>query len=152
MSLTYGLQNGRDLFEKLKRDAALLEKEVSRDHFFHFVITAYHLCEWLEHDSAIHKKVKSDLVNIRKEKSIAVCRDIANASKHYKLNKNYKNLVTDSADSSQGYGMGRYGAGAYGVGEEQIDIVLSDGTKLNALELKNNVIVLWKGFFSKHLL
>jgi hypothetical protein len=36
--------------------------------------------------------------------------------------------------------MGRYGKGAYGVGEESIEIELNDGTKLNCLDLVQDVM------------
>jgi hypothetical protein len=53
MSLTYGLQSARDLFAKLQRDAATLDKEVSSDNFFNFVVTGYSLVDWIEKDPSV---------------------------------------------------------------------------------------------------
>jgi hypothetical protein len=37
--LTFGLKTPRDLLEKLKRDATLLDDEVTSDRFFNFAVT-----------------------------------------------------------------------------------------------------------------
>ena len=150
MSLTYGFRTARDLFKKLKHEAEILESEVTSDALFNFVVTAYHLCEWVERDPQVSKSAKADVPNIRKETWIAICRDIANASKHFSLNRSYKNQVVKNTESIQGFGFGRYGYGGYGVGEEDIVIELSDGSRYDALELKEQVISIWEKFFNKH--
>ena len=53
MSLTYGLQTAKELLEKLRRDAALLDEEVSSDRFFNFVVTGYSLIDWIKNDPAV---------------------------------------------------------------------------------------------------
>ncbi len=150
MVLTYGIQSAKDLFEKLKRDAGLLAQEVTSDRFFNFVITAYHLCEWVERDPSLSGIVKNDVQRVRKDPDMAICRDIANASKHYKLSKGYQGRIAHRARSRQGFGIGRFGCGGYGVGEEHIEIVLSDGTRIDAIALKDSVVSLWSSFFDKH--
>lgn len=56
MSLTYGLETARDLFEKLSRDANLLDEEVTSDSFFNFVVTAYSLVDWVQNDPTVNPK------------------------------------------------------------------------------------------------
>jgi len=147
--LTYGLENPRDLFEKLKRDGQNLEQGVNSDRFFNFVITAYHICDWIKNNPNIRGAIKDDVdKTVRKDRNIAICKDITNASKHFKLN--YDDNVAKNVDSKRGYGTGRYGRGNYGEGEEGINIALSDGSVINALELKNSVIKLWTSFFDEH--
>ena len=53
MSLRYGLLTARDLFEKLERDFEVLDGQVTSDAVFNFVVTAYHLCEWITEDPSI---------------------------------------------------------------------------------------------------
>ena len=58
MSLTYGLQTARDLLEKLRRDAKLLDDEVSSDRFFNFVIAGYSLIHWVKKDPSVPVRQK----------------------------------------------------------------------------------------------
>ena len=47
------LSSPRDLFEKRKRDAALLiDDEITTDRFFNFVVTGYSLIDWIKADPA----------------------------------------------------------------------------------------------------
>ena len=148
--LTYGLRCANDLFEKLKRDGDLLEQEVSSDRFFNFVVTAYHLCEWVEKDRSIEKSVRGKRPTPQNNQYIAICRDIANASKHFMLNKPSEcKAITAEVDSKQAYGEGRYGRGSYGQGEEAIKIKLANGNVIGALNFKNCVVGLWTSFFSE---
>ena len=43
--------------------------------FFNFVITAYHLCEWVEKDNGVGEVAKGDVKdNIRETECIKICR------------------------------------------------------------------------------
>lgn len=150
MPLRYGLQSSRDLFEKLKADAAALEKEVTSYGLFNFVVAAYHLCQWIEKDPAVPKSAKQAVAAVRADQNIAVCRDLTNATKHFTLRGDYKNQVANAAISSVGFGIGRYGHGGFGVGEEKIEVELMDGSIIDVLDLKNNVVAIWTSFFQIH--
>lgn len=152
MSLADGLKDWRDLFKKLERDGELLEQEVNSDRFFNFVVTAYHLCEWVEKDPHVAGTVKNDVKTVRKNKHIAACRDIANASKHVQLGPNYTNQIAEKVDSTQAYGSGRSGKGCYGKGEEGITVTLLDNTVITALSLKDEVLNVWRHFLRGHSL
>ncbi len=147
MALTYGFLNSKDLFQKLKRDANALEKECTSDNFFNFVVTAYHLCDWIKKDPSCPQSSKNDVSYVRQRTCIRVCRDIANASKHFRLN--YTPIVAKT-ESKRGYGHGRYEHGGYNKGEEKIYIELADGTKCDALSLYREVIDFWERFFKEH--
>ena len=84
MSLRYGLRSAADLFAKLRRDSAALEAEVSSDSTFNFVVTAYHLKEWIASDPSIEVD-PTKLERIARSKWFQACRDLANASKHFEL-------------------------------------------------------------------
>ena len=150
--LTYKLHCARDLLEKLRNDLKLLQEQVTSYRFFNFVITGYHIIDWIKNDEAIHGNIRGAVKDMYGNEYISVCRDIANASKHYKL-KNYSNRKTKSAKSVQGpYGTGRYGKGVFGIGEEQITIECSDDREYDALEFARAILKTWEDFFKKHKL
>ena len=147
LDLTYGFRCAKDLFEKLKRDGKLLEEQVTSDRFFNFVVTAYHLCEWVQKDPQIQDRPQFPGNN----SNIAICRDITNASKHFGLNeKGRKKAVVKQVDSKKAFGTGRFGKGAYGGGEEGIKIILEGGKVMDAIGFKNSVVDLWTSFFDKY--
>ena len=151
-ALTYGFESARDMLEKLRREHRRLESEVTSDNLFNFVATGYHLLEWVEKDPQVPASAKTNLLAVRHASSIATCRDLTNASKHFSLKLNYQNQVTTSAKSVRGFGVGRCGMCGYGVGEESISIILKDGTTLNALKLARDTVNEWESFFSHHRL
>ena len=146
--LTYGLHSPCDLLEKLKFEAERLEQNFNSYDFFNFVVTAYHLCDWVEKNFGLRK---GDILNSYLE--IQICKDLANASKHYCITK-YTPTVTH-ADSVLGYGVGRYGCGGYRIGEEKIIIAIGDsGTgkieTFDAYDLVNKVVEIWENILSNY--
>jgi hypothetical protein len=150
MTLTYGLSSVRHLFAKLQRDAALLGEEVTSDRFFNFVVTGYSMIDWVKNDPSVPAAARTApaLDGLRDDQWLKVCGDLAIASKHFTLTLRKAKAITASADSSRGYGVGRDGKGAYGVGEESIEVQLSDGTSLRCLDLVTGVVSTWKTFFT----
>lgn len=146
MNLTYSFQKPHDLFEKMERDAAALDDCVTGDRAFNFVITAYHIQDWVI-SSAETQETKDALKTLTNSKPFQLCRDLANASKHMVITR-YDPSAED-ASSSQGFGVGRFGKGPFGVGEESIEITHSDGSTINILQLKDEIVSLWSEFFSK---
>ena len=147
MTLTYGLRTPRDLFEKLMRDAALLNDEVTSDRFFNFVLTGYSIIDWLKHEPSVSA---GDVQSMYKNPWIRVCGELANASKHFKLDK--QSTAVADTQRHQGWGRGRYGKGGWGVGEQQITLSLSDGSSIDCLEFVKRVIAVWEAFFLSHRL
>lgn len=146
MALTYGLSSARSLYEKLKRDAKALKEEVNSDRFFNFVVTGYSLIEWVEKDPSVPQTAQTAVKDIRRDQWIKRCRDLANASKHFTLN--YP-PITSSATSEQGFGVGGFGQGGFGLGEESIEVKLTDGSSFDCLELVEGVMKTWNDFFSR---
>jgi hypothetical protein len=149
-ALIYGLTSAKHLLEKLRREHARLNEEVTSDNFFNFVVTGYHLVEWVKKDPTVSQAAKNDLPSVRAASCIATCRDLTNASKHFALNANYQNQVANDAKSERGFGVGRFGKGGYGVGEEYICVELRDGSTIDALRLAKEVITEWESFFVRH--
>ena len=150
MALTGGLKSPRDMLEKLKREYERLKQEVSSDGFFNFVVTGYHITDWIKNDPSVPASAKQDLGSMYKNTHIAACRDIANASKHFTLDPKYKGQVTAKTSATSGWGVGRYGKGSFGVGEESIVVVLIGGERFGALELAQEVVSAWETYFLKH--
>ncbi|MES2682677.1 MAG: hypothetical protein V4650_04095 [Pseudomonadota bacterium] len=147
MSLTYGFATTKDLFAKLERDAEALNKHVTSDQFFNFVVTGYSMIDWVRNDPSIPTPAKDAVVvqNLYDDKWIKVCGDLATASKHFALTRRIP--ITASADTAQGYGVGRYGVGKYGIGEESILVQMNDGNHFHCLDLVTGVLESWRSFF-----
>jgi hypothetical protein len=79
---------------------------------------------------------------------IKICGDIATASKHFTLDT--RQPITARAESTRGWGLGRYGKGGYGIGEENIQIELNDGSSFSCLELVEQLLSTWETFFRSH--
>ena len=94
MSLTYGLQTAKELLEKLRRDAALLDEEVSSDRFFNFVVTGYSLIDWIKNDPAVPAAAKAAVSPLYSDPWLKVCGDLATASKHFILTTRVPMLLT----------------------------------------------------------
>jgi hypothetical protein len=138
--LTFGLGSAKDLYEKLDRDEAILDREVTSDAFFNFVVTGYSLVDWIKNDPAVPAlaKTKSQIDALYADRWIRICGDLATASKHFTLSQRVP--INGNAHSKRGFGLGRYGKGGYGVGEESITIQLNDGTTFTALALVRGVL------------
>ena len=144
------LRSASDLLQKVRRDAKLLEDEVTSDRFFNFVVTAYSLIDWIQHDPTvpISAKAPSEIAALRGDQWLLLCGDAATGAKHFKLTQRTPTATKVSAVS--GWGVGRFGKGKWGVGEEHITVHLPDGRVYGALELVRGVLDTWKGFFTRH--
>jgi hypothetical protein len=147
MALTFGLSTVRDLFAKLRRDAALLDETVTTDRFFNFVVTGYSMIDWVKNDPSVPKTAKDSAAvqRLYDDTWIKTCGDLATAVKHFSLTK--RKPIASSATSDKGYGAGRYGKGPYGVGEASIRIELTDGSAFDCFDLVKGVIDTWDRYF-----
>ncbi len=144
------LRSAADLLQKVRRDAALLDQEVTSDRFFNFVVTAYSLIDWIKHDPTvpIAAKTPAAITALRADQWLLLCGDAATGAKHFKRTRRIPTAAKVSVAS--GYGMGRYGKGKFGVGEEHITVHMPDGRVYGALELVRGVLDTWVAFFSRH--
>lgn len=149
--LRYGLRTARDLYEKLRRDAARLDEQVTSDGFFNFVVTAYSLADWIKNDPSIPQSARQDPEATKHKGAdiLLLCGELANGSKHFLLTKNTPPSAS-KVTSSMGYGVGRFGTGLFGVGEEEIAIEMRDGTLRTCLEFVQQVLHFWEAFFHRH--
>lgn len=144
------LQSATDLFGKLRRDAALLDEEVTSDRLFNFVVTGYSLIDWIKRDPTVPQVAKSssEIDGLYSDLWLTICGDVATAAKHFKLTR--RSPTASGVESKQGLGLGRFGKGRWGVGEEQITILMPDGSGHSLFDLVNGVVDSWSGFFARH--
>src|SRR6266581_1034712 len=73
------LRSAADLLQKVRRDAALLDEEVTSDRFFNFVVTAYSLIDWIDHDPTvpITAKAPAEIAALRADPWLLLCGDAA---------------------------------------------------------------------------
>lgn len=87
MSLIPSLQNPNDLLLKLCRESINVHTSKKDEHvldrFFNFCITAHSLRDWVIKSGDFDKNKVHDYCN--KFDSLKMCRDIANANKHFGL-------------------------------------------------------------------
>ncbi|MGL4500536.1 MAG: hypothetical protein ACRCU2_15825 [Planktothrix sp.] len=159
MRLTAGFDNARDLFEKLKRDAEKLENEVNPDNMFNFIVTAFSICDWVEKDTRVLKRVKKKLGSLREDTIIEICQDIANSSKHFVLRpKAEAKKHTDQIIFKHGFGQGGFDRGPFGVGESDITIKgiatrnNPQGIEVNIVDFKEKVLEVLKKFLDDNQL
>ena len=147
MRLTPGINNSRDLFQKLKRDADRLKKEGSSnaDAMFDFVVTAHHLKEWIKQDNTMPREAKRQLSAVERTPQLRMCADIANASKHFL--RVPRNAYIRGVRSLRGLGIGRIGTGPIGHGEQVITIELDTGKVIHALNFCMEVLELYRPLF-----
>lgn len=148
MSLVPGFATARDLLEKLRREAALLDEEITSDRFFNFAVTGYSLIDWIKNNPSIPTTTKTAVVALYRDRWIQVCGDIATAGKHFTLTSRVP--ITAATSSERGFGLGGFGKGGWGVGEGYIEIRLNDGTVLLGPNLVSGVIQTWQQFFLQH--
>lgn len=148
MSIHYGFHTPRDLFEKLKRDAARLE-EITPDNLFNFMITAWALIDWIRHGPATTAPaVEADRRQLMRDPRIKICRDIANASKHFMLT--YTPSVADVTHRPPA-NIGELVVGLSLLGDAQgTFLITADGLTYDVLALKMGVLTLYEGFFARH--
>jgi hypothetical protein len=153
MSLPYGLRTPRDLFEKLKREAAKLDSETSPDNLFNFAVTAWHMQDWIREGPAKSAPtIEADRAALRRHPHIQVCRDIANASKHFTLTYSPTISSVHRVPSSPGAIPGRSGLPMIPGSiprKGTIAIVVGSDT-YDIRQLNEDVVQLYETFLARH--
>jgi hypothetical protein len=151
MALDYGFRTPRDLYEKLKRDATKLDTQVSADDLFNFAVTAWHMQDWIREGPAKSSPaIEADRTKLRGNKYVQMCRDIANASKHFTLTY----IPTVSSVSREGaFTVGRSSVGGSDmVGGRDTYIIHAGSDRYGVGEVVREVLQLYEAFLNKHSL
>ena len=125
MEPTYALplRTPRDLYEKLQREAARLAANVNTvngDDLFNFVVTAWHLQEWIRKRSPrTHPDFDTDYARLIANPHIRICRDLANGSKHVRLTYGDQTVTKVERRITRAparFGMAEFGESQFGDG------------------------------------
>lgn len=122
MHHVHDLSTPRNLYEKLRRDNEILDREINGDNLFNFISTAFHLQHWIKNSPLVASEVmKRILKRITRDEYIKHCRDIARAKEHFKV----------KIDST--------GNTSMSVGESELDID----------EFRNEIVSLYGTYFKQ---
>lgn len=138
--MTGGWKSQRDRMRRWHARALAARDSADRwDCLYAFFESALHLRDWL-HDTgaATDKSLKllSDQVPMR------LCRDLANAHKHYSLQ--HPGSLAPPSEALE------YSPGAGNLDADVSLVILSDGTKHDAFELADQVLRAWEHFLAVH--
>ncbi len=150
MELPNDLRTPRDLFGKLKREADRFRLDPNADHLFNFMVTAWHLQEWVQNGPAKNSSaIETDQKALCATDCIQMCRDIANASKHFVLRSTYKNRTVDKVSRiGPALDPGAFQSDAF---QTKRSYSIRVGTKAHdAGQVIDDVLGLYEAFFAKH--
>ncbi len=147
MELPNDLRTPRDLFGKLKREADRFRADPSADHLFNFMVTAWHLQEWVQKGPArTCSAVEASRRALRATDRIQMCKDIANASKHVELN--YHPTVDKVSRIGAAFQPGAFQSDAF---QTKRSYSIRVGTEVHDVgQVIDDVLGLYEAFFAKH--
>ena len=151
MSIFPSLKNPNDLLLKLCRESINVytsqKDEEVLDRFFNFCITAHSLRDWVIKSSGIDKKTVHDYCNTFD--SMKMCRDIANANKHFGLDSGKISSVSAINEKELSYrtmALGEIDTKTI-VKKPSLEVLDQNGNKINLKDFMNNAIEAWVDVF-----
>jgi hypothetical protein len=149
MALVHGLVTPSDLFAKLTRELSSLERALIdgsdtgvSDAIFNFSVTSYHLRDWVQaHEPRLESLLES-LFTASPE--LQACRDIANSSKHLKIERYIP--TTDEVFVSASPPLPEYGT------RGRIKIRMNDGQKFEVQDWAAASEDTWRTFLVQNKL
>ncbi|MBT0065521.1 hypothetical protein J4H69_06165 [Vibrio alginolyticus] len=151
MSIFPSLKNPNDLLLKLCRESINVytsqKDEEVLDRFFNFCITAHSLRDWVIKSSGIDKNTVHDYCNTYD--SLKMCRDIANANKHFGLDSGKISSVSAIDEKELSYrpmALGEIDTKTI-VKKPSLEVLDQNGNKINLKDFMNNAIEAWVDVF-----
>lgn len=126
MTHIFKLASIHDIYEKLQRDGAALDDEVTIERVFNFAATAYFMIEWVRNDPSVSQIIKNHGIidTLYSDHWLKVCGDLATARQHFKLK------IGDRKNNSE--------------------IMLDNSINFYCRDLVQGVLSSWKKFFTSH--
>ncbi len=95
-------------FQRMMSAGEVPDRELNY-HFLNFAVTAWHMADWTfpfisnEQKESLHLTCKQDLQSLlsRSSPHIKMCREIANASKHFKIDRSPNPTINTSSTNIQ---------------------------------------------------
>lgn len=151
MSLIPSLQKPNDLLLKLCRESINVytskKDQEALDRFFNFCITGHSLRDWVIKSSGLDENTVHDYCN--KFDSLKMCRDIANANKHFGLDSNKISSVSAIENKELSYRPMTPGEidPKTIIKKPNLEILYQNGNKINLKIFMNNTIEAWINVF-----
>ncbi|AUT02047.1 hypothetical protein CLI64_17570 [Nostoc sp. CENA543] len=154
--LNYWYNSARDLFGKVYRDKDKLYESVnSQDHkriadaIFNFVVTAYHLKDWLKQEATTF--TPQDVEHyVSSHEFLSICADLCNGSKH-RILTSARSTATGIGDSPLKVSMTSITCSS-SIPVTGFILVIStlEGNQYNILSWADQVVLSWEDFFTTH--
>lgn len=151
MSVIPSLQNPNDLLLKLCRESINVytskKDEEVLDRFFNFCITAHSLRDWVIKSSGLDQKTIHDYCNLFD--SLKMCRDIANANKHFGLDPGKVSSVAAIDEKELSYRPmvpGKIDTKTI-IKKPSLEVIDQNGNRVNLKDFMNNSIEAWVDVF-----
>jgi hypothetical protein len=151
MSIIPSLQNPNDLLLKLCRESINVytskKDEEVLDRFFNFCITAHSLRDWVIKAGNSDSNTVHDYCNTFD--SLKMCRDIANANKHFGLDPGKVSSVSAIDEKKLSYRPMTPGEidPKTIIRKPSLEVLDQNGNKINLKDFMNNVIETWVDVF-----
>jgi len=124
------------------------DEENIKDYLFNFVVSCYHLIDWVK---ASYPELKDDVYALlNNNQYIRACRDLCNASKHVKLEtdkgayRDHPAVVTDVETSATGEST------LSELPSYRLKVQFENGDRLPAEEVFEKAVNAWNVFFETH--
>jgi hypothetical protein len=148
----FELQTPQDLLEKLQREYRRLEQApLDQDVAFNLFITAEHIPDWLYPGDrgSVNAEIRSKLK--KSNNYLVVCSDIANGSKHFKVNPDRHHSVSGTSIKGA-FDSNAFDNKAFDVARLVIDLdgeaANQLGSSIDAIELAHEVLEFWKSYIA----
>lgn len=138
----FELRTPTDMLRKAERELARFQSEFNIDNLFNFVVTAYHIQDYVRATAAAPQAALESLLA---DPDLKACRDLCDKGKHVRLTKRV-DPDTDMVDGC--FSGAAFGELAFSEGDEW-KLVYDDRT-VEVRSLAERVIRKWKSFFSRH--
>ncbi len=163
MALPFELKTPRDVLAKAKREldvlrSAIAAQDKSRigEALYNFSVTAYHVKDWLieQPGAAYTKQEVEDYV--RNDRSLSTCRDLCNSNKHKNITKYVPDAIETTASAlstikvSDQSTVNQVPLYTTSTPPFRVKVILSDGKRLEAVQLAEEILRTWEAFLLKH--
>ena len=138
----FELRTPRDMLEKARREHQRLAERFDIDNLFNFVVTAYHISDYIRKAGAVAQVV---LDTFLQDQDIKDCRDLCDKGKHLTLTKR--------ADPTTHVWSGCFGGAPFGVlpfGGGDKWVLFTGDREVDVEWLAERILAKWDEFFSTH--
>jgi hypothetical protein len=163
MSLPFELKSARDVLAKAVREfdvlrAAIMSQDKLKigDALYNFSITAYHVKDWLIKQPGASYSEKDVEDFVKNDPALSTCRDLCNSNKHKNITKYIPDAIETTASAMSIIPI----AGPSTFNQVplhttstppfRVKVITSNGQRLEAVQLAEDVVHSWEAFFAKH--